>query len=70
MVKHGGGSTIQCGCFSVAGIGRFDGRMDAEKYRAILEENLMQTTHDFRLGRTMSGSIQPKQHGSGFRASF
>ncbi len=41
------------GCFSSAGTGklvRVDGKMDGAKYRAILEENLLQSAKDLRLG--------------------
>ncbi len=44
-VKHGGRSIMLWGCFSSAEIGklvRVDGKMDGAKYRAILEENLLE----------------------------
>uniref|UniRef100_A0A8C9YW01 Tc1-like transposase DDE domain-containing protein n=1 Tax=Sander lucioperca TaxID=283035 RepID=A0A8C9YW01_SANLU len=55
-VKHGGGSIIIMlwGCFSAAGTGRLvaiEGKMNAAKYRDILEENLIQSAQDLRLGR-------------------
>ncbi|CAB1453064.1 unnamed protein product [Pleuronectes platessa] len=42
------------GCFSSAGTGklvRIEGKADGAKYREILEENLMQSAKDLRLGR-------------------
>ncbi|KAI3360371.1 hypothetical protein L3Q82_002235 [Scortum barcoo] len=55
-VKHGGGGSITLlwGCFSVAGTGRLvriEGKMNAAMYRDILDENLLQSTLDLRLGR-------------------
>ncbi|CAI5674221.1 unnamed protein product [Oreochromis niloticus] len=53
-VKYGGGSIMLWGCFSSAGTGklvRVDGKMDGAKYRAILEENLLESAKDLRLGR-------------------
>uniref|UniRef100_A0A669E9Q2 Tc1-like transposase DDE domain-containing protein n=1 Tax=Oreochromis niloticus TaxID=8128 RepID=A0A669E9Q2_ORENI len=53
-VKYGGGSIMLWGCFSSAGTGklvRVDGKMDGAKYRAILEENLLDSTKVLRLGR-------------------
>uniref|UniRef100_A0A803JXZ3 Tc1-like transposase DDE domain-containing protein n=1 Tax=Xenopus tropicalis TaxID=8364 RepID=A0A803JXZ3_XENTR len=42
------------GCFSSAETGklvRVDGKMDGAKYRAILEENLLESGKDLRLGQ-------------------
>ncbi len=53
-VKHGGGSIMLRRCCSVAGTGRLvaiEGKMNAAKYRDILDENLLQSAQDLRLGR-------------------
>uniref|UniRef100_A0A8C7SEP5 Tc1-like transposase DDE domain-containing protein n=1 Tax=Oncorhynchus mykiss TaxID=8022 RepID=A0A8C7SEP5_ONCMY len=53
-VKHGGGSIMVWACFSSVGTGKMvkiDGKMDGAKYRTILEENLMESAKDLRLGR-------------------
>ena len=41
------------GCFSAAGTGRLvriEGKMNGAKYREILDENLLQSVQDLRLG--------------------
>ena len=53
-VKYGGGSIMQWGCFSAAGTGRLvriEGKMNGAKYREILDENLLQSAEDLRLGQ-------------------
>jgi hypothetical protein len=53
-VKHGGGSIMLWGYFSVAGswrLARIEGKMNRAKYREILDENLLQNKQDPRLWR-------------------
>ncbi|KAG2468313.1 TCB1 transposase, partial [Polypterus senegalus] len=53
-VKHVGGSIMLWGCFSAAGAGRLvriKGKVTVAMYRDILDENLLQSALDLRLGR-------------------
>ena len=52
-VKHGGGSILLWRCYSAEGTGRLvriERKMNRAKYREILDENLLQSTQDLRLG--------------------
>ena len=52
MVKHGGGSIMLWECFSAAETGilvRIEGKMNTAK-RETLDENLLKSTQDLRLG--------------------
>jgi hypothetical protein len=45
---------VAASCFSVVGTGRLvriEGKMNGVKYREILDENLLLSTQDLRLGR-------------------
>ena len=53
IAKHGGGSIMPWGCFSAAVTGRrvrIKGKMNGAKYREIIDENLLQSAQDLRLG--------------------
>ena len=52
-VKHGGGSVKCWGCFSSYGVGNLvfiDGNMTGEMYRAILNNNLLQSVNKLGMG--------------------
>ena len=52
--KHGAGSIMPWGCFSVAGTGglvRVEGKLNRAQYRDILYEHLAQSTQDLRLSQ-------------------
>jgi transposase len=51
-VKFGGGSLMMWGCMTAKGVGyacKIDGRMDAELYKSILEDDLLQTLEYYDL---------------------
>ena len=53
-VKHGGGSIMLWGCFSAGETGRLvriEAKMNGAKYREILDENLLQSAQELRLGQ-------------------
>jgi hypothetical protein len=54
MVKHSGGSIMLWGFFSATGTGRpvrIVAKMNGAKCREIIDENLLQSTQNLRLGR-------------------
>ena len=51
-VKFGGGSRMIWGCFSAKGVGKIsviDGKMNTEKYKQILQENLISSVESLKL---------------------
>jgi hypothetical protein len=53
-VKFGGGSLMLWGCMTAKGVGyaaRIDGRMDAELYRSILDDELLETIDYYGFGK-------------------
>ena len=51
-VKYGGGSIMICGCFSTEGVGNIvsiEEKMNAEKYKNILEKNLLSSVESLNL---------------------
>ena len=53
MLKHGAGSIMLWGCYSAADTRRLvkiEAKMNGAKYREILDENLLQSAQDLRLG--------------------
>jgi hypothetical protein len=51
-VKHGDDSIMLWGCFSAPGtLDRIGGKINGAKYREILDENLLQSAQDLRLGQ-------------------
>ena len=79
MVKHGGGSIMLWGCFSLARTGSLvgiEGKMNRAKYREILDENLLQSLRTSDWGevlpsnRTTTLNTHPRQRRSGFGTSL
>jgi hypothetical protein len=56
-VKHGGVSIMLWGCFPAAVTGRLvriEAKRNGTKYREILDENLLQSAQDLRLGQSFT----------------
>uniref|UniRef100_A0A8K9Y355 Endonuclease/exonuclease/phosphatase domain-containing protein n=1 Tax=Oncorhynchus mykiss TaxID=8022 RepID=A0A8K9Y355_ONCMY len=78
-VKHGGSRIMLWGCLSAVGNGRLvriEENMYGAKYREILDENLIQSSRDLRLGRWFTSNrtttlrTQPRQRRCGFGTSL
>uniref|UniRef100_A0A8C5P5W6 AT-rich interactive domain-containing protein 3 n=1 Tax=Leptobrachium leishanense TaxID=445787 RepID=A0A8C5P5W6_9ANUR len=72
-VKHGGGSITLWGCFASAGTGklqRVQGTMNSLQYQEILDDNVMQSVTNLRLGRrwTFQQDNDPKHTSKSTRA--
>ena len=72
-VKHGGGSIMLWGCFASNGTGklqRVQGTMNSLQYQEILEENVMESVTNMRLGRhwTFQQDNDPKHTSKSTRA--
>ncbi|KAI4904395.1 hypothetical protein NFI96_007379 [Prochilodus magdalenae] len=72
-VKHGGGSIMLWGCFASNGTGklqRVQGTMNSLQYQEILEENVMESVTNLRLGRrwTFQQDNDPKHTSKSTRA--
>uniref|UniRef100_A0A8C5LR19 Tc1-like transposase DDE domain-containing protein n=1 Tax=Leptobrachium leishanense TaxID=445787 RepID=A0A8C5LR19_9ANUR len=71
--KHGGGSIMLWGCFASAGTGklqRVQGTMNSLQYQEILDDNVMQSVTNLRLGRrwTFQQDNDPKHTSKSTRA--
>ena len=58
-VKFGGGSLMAWGCMTPQGVGdmcKIDGRMDAELYTTILQDDFLKTVEFYGLDRRTSSS--------------
>uniref|UniRef100_A0A8C5R501 Transposase n=1 Tax=Leptobrachium leishanense TaxID=445787 RepID=A0A8C5R501_9ANUR len=72
-VKHGGGSIVLWGCFASAGTGklqRVQGTKNSLQYQEILDDNVMQSVTNLRLGRrwTFQQDNDPKHTSKSTRA--